>query len=1117
MGPILTLALWRTASGRGLLLLLGAGILVTATLLAAGPIYSRAMADLGLTFTLRDELQGREWARVDARNLPLAGADAEARRGAIEQRIDQRLGWFTQSRVRATRLGRWAAYVPGAPERTGAPLGKPWSMPGYEARVRVVEGRLPGETPPGQPYEVAAGARAARLLGVRVGDTFELREGFDNCERTIPADIFPPPPPPCDSTATVAFTFTAKLVGIIEPQDAQEPYWLGAADSYFEPQNVLNDIGPTVPLAMSDAAVYGRFAAEYPGYLADAEYHVFANLSALDRSNYKRARADLDGLYAELEGYNVYATSPIKDALTSFAGRADYQQTPLTLLLLQISGIALFYVALVAAVVVERQAPEIALLRSRGATLFQVLVLYALQGFFIGVPLLVLAPFLAGALTAGLGYTPAFSNVAEGSLPVTLTPFSFVLAALGVVLSVGALLLPVVVVGLRGTLAQRRGEARPRASLFQRYYLDLVLAAIAILLLLELNQRGTVFEPSATGGISSDPLLLASPALAMAAAAALIVRFVPLLLRLAARAARTVAPPAAALGLWQLVRNSGQYTRLTLLLMMAVSVGTFAASYATTTQKSYEDRANYTAGVELRAYSSAGNGPPLGAAEIKQRLEALPGVARAVPVIRTIGAIGTPGVSAASFQVLGIEPTAGDLLWERPDFAAGGLARVLRNIAPPAPPGGKEIPGNPTSLSAWVRGDSLTQGVVVRAMVQDAKGFQLLVELGEMEGNGQWQQLTGSLVPRYFDPMTPPLQLLGLTFSEPLNRAPDRNLALDDITAAGPDGTAVVVEDFERPSSWSTFLDRTAINDTFTTGPESARSGKSGAKLVYRPQSTNSQLHGIYYNNFRTPIPVVVSRSFLAAAGLQEGGTTLLLAGGNTLLPIRIAGVFELLPTTVQGDGPVVVMDREALTSWAALSSGLSGREFEIAEAWLDLAPGADEEALKTALRAQPFEFNQVVSRADELRRAKDNPLIAAGGSGILSIAFVSVLGLVAAALITQLLTGVGRRRVEFAVARALGISRGQLLRMLSLEYGTVVVVGVVAGVAVGLFVSGQMLSFLEVSEAGDRVEPPFVLQTRWLVVAGAAGVVVAACTGALVKVAATMRRSADAQALRSE
>ena len=59
--------------------------------------------------------------------------------------------------------------------------------------------------------------------------------------------------------------------------------------------------------------------------------------------------------------------------------------------------------------------------------------------------------------------------------------------------------------------AHRRAQARPGASILQRYYLDFVLVALAALLLWELNERGSAFQPSATGGVSSDPILLASP------------------------------------------------------------------------------------------------------------------------------------------------------------------------------------------------------------------------------------------------------------------------------------------------------------------------------------------------------------------------------------------------------------------------------------------------------------------------------------------------------------------------------------------------------------------------------------------------------------------------------
>ncbi|MCC7365952.1 MAG: FtsX-like permease family protein [Dehalococcoidia bacterium] len=1117
MRPLLTLALWRSTSGKGLLALLGAGMLVAAALLAAAPIYSRAMADLGLTFAIRDELEGSEWTRVTVPRVGLGNEEGESLRTAVDQRITERLSWFEESRARFTRLGRFAAYHQDEPEKLRVPLGIPWSMPGYESHVRVVEGRLPAATAPGAPIEVAASAAGARVMDVEVGQTFELREWFDNCERVISTEVFPPPPPPCDTTATVTFTIPVTLVGIIEPQDQEDPFWLRTTDLYFQPLSVLNDIGVNVPIVMEESVLYGEIANDHPHYLVDVSWHVFVDTEVLDRANHERALEDLQGLYRELEPYNVFATSPLRDTLQQFTSRASYQQTPLTVLLLQITVIALFYVALVAAVVVERQAAEIALLRGRGATVLQVLVLYALQALLIGIPLLILAPFVAAALTASLGYTPAFADVSEGALPVTVTARSFAFAAGGVALSVLALLLPVLVLATRGALAQRRSESRPRASFFQRYYLDLALAGAAILLLLELDQRETVFTPSATGGISSDPLLLASPALAMGAAAALLVRFVPLILKVVSRLSTAVAGPATALGLWQLVRNSGQYTRLTLLLMMAVAVGTFAASYATTTEQSYEDQANYRAGVELRAFSSTGEPPALEPAAFAAQVEELPGVTAAYPVIRTDGSPAIAGSSTEQYQVLGIDPEASSMIWQRGDFAGGDLAPLLRQIRPPAAEPGKALPGDPVAISVWMKPKGLTAGVIVRAGVIDADGRYFRADLGEIDPAPEWQELSGSLIPEYFEPLTPPLHLVSLTASEPVSRVQDRHFLVDDISVTDRAGTATLVEGFEAPGGWTLLPDREPVTDTWAVGAEGARSGAAGGKFAFKPQTGTGTVHGLYVNSFRTPLPVVVSQSYLDTTGRRPGDTTLLTVGSDSLVPVTIAGAFELLPTAPQDDGPVIVLDRDALLEWTTIASPLGYAAFGPNEVWVDVAPGADEEALVAALRGQPFALDQAVSRAEELRRADENPLIAAGGSGILAISFVAVLGLVAAALVMQLLSGVARRRVEFAVVRALGVSRSQLIRMLLLEYGVVAVAGVVAGVVVGLFVSGQMLSFLEVTEAGTRVEPPFQLKTEWVVVAGAVVVVAGACLAALTRVGIRLARSNDPQALRSE
>src|SRR5690606_85368 len=84
-------------------------------------------------------------------------------------------------------------------------------------------------------------------------------------------------------------------------------------------------------------------------------------------------------------------------------------------------------------------------------------------------------------------------------------------------------------------------------------------------------------------------------------------------------------------------------------------------------------------------------------------------------------------------------------------------------------------PGHPT-------GGPVAAGVTIRATVVDASGFVWRAEVGETSGSGEWEQLTGTLHPQYTDPLTPPVQLMALTFSEPLNRAPERSIQIDDIT-----------------------------------------------------------------------------------------------------------------------------------------------------------------------------------------------------------------------------------------------------------------------------------------------------------------------------------------------
>src|SRR3712207_167915 len=193
--PVWQLVLRRSLANWRMLATLALGILVAATLLASAPIYARAMADLGLTFTIRDELRDSPATRVEFRDIVLSTADGVALREAVQRRIDERIGWFRGEQTLYLKAGRFWALKPDEELRQQTTMVQPQSLPGYEHHVRVVEGRLPRATRPGEPLELAISSRSSQIAGIKAGQRLTLAEDFDTCAREIPREDRPPPPP----------------------------------------------------------------------------------------------------------------------------------------------------------------------------------------------------------------------------------------------------------------------------------------------------------------------------------------------------------------------------------------------------------------------------------------------------------------------------------------------------------------------------------------------------------------------------------------------------------------------------------------------------------------------------------------------------------------------------------------------------------------------------------------------------------------------------------------------------------------------------------------------------------------------------------------------------------
>ena len=630
-------ALRRFAANWPLMLLVGAGALLATTLLAAAPIYTDTMSDIGLRFRLERELDAPRERVIGlyADRLRLGDPVQLAQTRAFAEITEARVGWMGPELLVEQRSDPLQVSFVSAADGSER---RPWPgrlvhLSGYQDHVEVVEGRLPSAQAVTAEVVLPDGFQREAAVGDRVLLTARR---YDDCRRVPPSEDEEVAADEviCRPSTFVSASLNAEIVGFVRPNDPDDLRWQFFEDGWAvpdEPPRGRSLFGPSggMPLLTSGAYYSGALTTQLPELLSRYRAGVVPDLQGLAVRDVPRALDDLAVWPGDLRdglGLVVGGRLEFEAALAQFRNASTFSQIPILLLLLQVAGVVAFYIVVLTALARERQAQEIAVYRSRGASTSQLLGLTLAEGLLIAVPAALLGPLLAVLAVSALGYTPAFAQITGGdALPASFSEDALLLAAAGAVLALVAMLLPAVGVVRRAIVDAKREQARPPGrTWFRRYHLDLALVALALLLYWQLERRGAVFDPQSVGGWQADPLLLLSPLVMTVAAAALVLRFYSPLLRLIAWLLRPLRGTAVTLGIGRAGRDPAASARLLLLVSTAVAVGAFAASYAPTVDGSYEDRARYNHGADLRARIGDFGLPE--AAEGLERLRALEGV-----------------------------------------------------------------------------------------------------------------------------------------------------------------------------------------------------------------------------------------------------------------------------------------------------------------------------------------------------------------------------------------------------------------------------------------------------------------------------------------------------------
>ncbi|RAG85181.1 ABC transporter permease [Streptacidiphilus pinicola] len=844
-------------------------------------------------------------------------------------------------------------------------------------------------------------------------------------------------------------------------------------------------------------------------------------LAAADRA--ATARINQQGTYQ--------AVSNLPPVLDQLRQSILVARSTLLVVVLQLVLLTAMTLLLAARLLTEEREAENALLQARGAAPQRIVRLAATEALLLALPAAVLAPLLAQPLIRLLGAFGPLSSAGvrlDGPLPAAGWWTALVTA-----LGCAAVVVVPALARARRARESRRPTRGARAALpsVLRGGADFALVALAVAAYVQLRHyAGAPQGP--TGSLGVDPVLVAAPALALAAGTVLTLRLLPVVARIGERLATRGRSLPGALAAWQLSRRAHRSAGPVLALALAAAIGTLSIGLNVSWGRSQRDQAAFDTGGDIRV--AALHVPAFGQGGL---LAALPGVAAAVPVNRQ--QLSLAGGRIGELLALDTRAEAGRLPL-RADLADRSAERLLGPLAdPPAPAAqrGVPLPGRPTTLDVDVRlsvsglgpGQTLTpQQVGVTVEVTDRFGVTAGLDTRSVPPDDATHHLVfdlraaaGTGTPAY------PLTVTRIDLARPVALAPraaDRQphpqltaaftLAGDGVTATAPAGLG-----------WSNRTQDSAAKDHDSTyqpgGPVTAQpSGPAALTARMKLGTFFDQTAGGSFGQAAPdvessftpagpaslpPLAAVADQRFLDSNHARVGSVlTLNEAGGG--LVVRITGVVRQLPGTgaaaEQGlngqtlntgagfgatdpndDGGAVLVDLPSYVQRLDRpDTAIANASAPPVEWWLAATPNGRARA--DAALAADGDVAVFYDRAAVAASAAHDP-IGSGPQSALLAGMVLAVVLAAVGFAANASGTVRARAGEFAVLRALGMSRRRMARATAAELTLPIVLGVGVGLLLGEAITRLVVPLLVLTPQATTPVPGVLVEIPVLPVAG--------------------------------
>lgn len=635
------------------------GLTAATTLALSLPLYVDAVNTTILSSSLSNPPYAFRFRYLGSWNGPIKVEDVTSATAAVQNTFIGTIGLPVTQQVRYLSGGSWRTTRADNRALDAFKLG---TLEGAESQIKITAGKWPPDpTKDGDPIPVMVPEKMLYQMGVQVGDTLNIA-------------------PPRVKIVKL------KVVALWSPINAADPAWI-FTPKFFD----------QVILTQSQALFEVMKGIEKP--VEEAAWYTIFNGAAIKTSEVSPLLNRITDGSRDVSGALPAIRLDLSptEGLTAFNVKVQALTQQLVIMILPVGGLVLYFVSLVAGLLVTRQLNEDVTLRSRGMSRSAILMVHLLMWLILaGIAFgfgLVAAPYVVQIV----GRTISFLQL-DNTLPTLTIVFTPVALAAGIftaLLSASSGLLIAWRTTRQTITSFTRENARASVAWWQRMYLDVLLMIPALYVLYSLQQRGGLSTNAENP--FSDPVVFMGPTLFSLGMTLLFLRALPFVLRIAAGIVAQGRGIATLMALRELTRSIGRYRGALLMMCFTLSLTGFTASLASTLDRSLIDSIDYQIGADVVLKSAAeavtqtaGVDATTGA--VNSNLTGYNTVPATnllvIPAIKAVSRVGVyparivAGSQRTEGQIIGIDrATLAEIARFRTDYSAEPLADLLNRLA----------------------------------------------------------------------------------------------------------------------------------------------------------------------------------------------------------------------------------------------------------------------------------------------------------------------------------------------------------------------------------------------------------------------------------------------------